>query len=94
MLSAVKAMKDSTASLAQSGIMMVLKTVSGALATDPARHKVLFLVSDGLENSDVRSFYAHGTVRNIDPSAEIRKAGAAGPFWQLWGRTCMCWGAL
>ncbi len=67
-------MKNSTSSLDQSDIMMAMKTVSSAVASDPASQKVLFAITDGLENSSVTSFYRDGTVRIINPTAEISKA--------------------
>jgi len=70
------AMQDSTDTLAQSDIMMALKTVSEAVAKDPAKQKVVFVVTDGLENSSVTSFYVRHGVRRIDPSKEMDKAEA------------------
>jgi hypothetical protein len=74
---AYQIMLDSTSSLAQSDIMMALKQLSAPIKADTATSKVLILVSDGLENSDVTSFYGRGTVRNIDPNKEIAKAVAS-----------------
>jgi len=53
-----------------------LKTVSHAVSQDSAEHKVVFVATDGLENSSVATFYAHNTVRKIDARAEFAKAKA------------------
>jgi len=72
------AMQASTSSLDQSDILSALKMVSAVIQQDPAQHKVLFAVTDGLENSSVTSFYAHNTARLINPKLEFDKAKAAG----------------
>jgi len=75
--SAQKAMKSATSSLHQSDILAALKTVSSAIRKDPAKQKVLFLVSDSLENSAVMSFYHHHVVARVDTKKAIAKAQAA-----------------
>lgn len=67
-------LKSGTSNLDQSDIMMALKTVAPAVAQDKAAHKLVFVVTDGLENSSVTSFYARNAVRHIDPAAELKKA--------------------
>lgn len=81
------ALKSSTASLDQSDIMQALKTVSTAVRDDPAQKKLVFVVTDGLENSSVTSFYAHNAARNIDPKVELAKAAAAHEFGNFGGAT-------
>ncbi len=78
-------LKSSTSSLDQSDIMQALKTISTPVRTDPARQKVVFVITDGLENSSVTSFYAHGGVRNIDPKTELAKARRADEFGNFGG---------
>ncbi|MEW6467110.1 MAG: hypothetical protein AB1434_14605 [Pseudomonadota bacterium] len=80
-------LKSSTASLDQSDIMQALKTVSTAVRDDPAKQKLVFVVTDGLENSSVTSFYAHNAARNIDPKVELAKAAAAHEFGNFGGAT-------
>ncbi len=75
--SIVEAVKGSSASLDQSDIFTALRTVSAAIRQSRARHKVLIVASDGLENSAITSFYGAGTVRIINPAAEIQKAEKA-----------------
>jgi hypothetical protein len=59
--------------------------VGQAIRTDQTTSKVLFLVSDGLEYSRVTSFYAHNTVRDINPAAELGKAKSNQMFADLAG---------
>ena len=73
---AMGVMKNSTSSLDQSDILLALKTVSKPIRLTAASNKLLFMVSDGLENSSVTSFYGDGTVRRINPDAEMRKVVA------------------
>jgi len=67
-------LKSGTSSLDQSDILMALKSVSPAVAQERAAHKLVFVVTDGLENSSVTSFYARNAVRHIDPAVELKKA--------------------
>lgn len=69
-----KAMAASTAELAKSDIMGSLAELSKRVKQSPAANKIVFLVSDMLENSSISSFYASNNVRIIDPAAEMKKA--------------------
>lgn len=60
--------------IARSDIMLSLKQIGDSLSHEQVDDKVLFLVSDMLENSDVTSFYHNNTVKQIDPHAEMEKA--------------------
>ena len=70
-------MNAASFSLDQSDIMAAIQDVGQAVAEDPAQHKTLFLVTDGLENSSVTSFYARDAVRLINPVVELQKAQRA-----------------
>jgi hypothetical protein len=70
-------MKGSSSTLDQSDILMAFKSVAETVAADSVRHKTLFAVTDGLENSTVTSFYARGSVRDINPAAELTKAASS-----------------
>lgn len=74
---ALQAMRASTDTLDQSDILAALKTIALAVKVSPAKHKVLIVVSDGLENSSITSFYGAGTVRVINPELEMAKAEKA-----------------
>lgn len=67
-------LKSGTSTLDQSDILMALKSVSSAVAQEKATHKLVFVVTDGLENSSVTSFYARNAVRHINPAVELKKA--------------------
>jgi hypothetical protein len=67
-------LKSGTSSLDQSDIMMALKSVSTAVAQEKTAHKLVFVVTDGLENSSITSFYARNAVRHINPAVELKKA--------------------
>ena len=74
---AMTIMNAASFSLDQSDIMAAIQDVGQAIAQDPARRKTLFLVTDGLENSSVTSFYGRDAVRNINPAIEFQKAQRA-----------------
>ncbi|RQN37311.1 hypothetical protein [Paraburkholderia tropica] len=80
-----QAMAESTSTLNASEIMAALGELGPAVRNDAASDKVLFVVTDGLENSRTSSFYAHGGVRDISPGAELAKARANGMFADLGG---------
>ena len=78
-------MATSSSSFDQSDIMAALQEVGPSLRQSSAQHKVLFLVTDALENSSITSFYAHDAVRDVDPRKELAKASAAHMFADLGG---------
>lgn len=78
-------MSTSSFSLDQSDIMAAVQEVGPSLRQDPSHSKVLFMVTDGLENSSITSFYAHDAVRDVDPPKELAKASAAHMFADLGG---------
>ena len=51
---------------------------------DEAIEKTVFLITDGMENSTVTSFYAKGKMRNIKPRKEISKVRRKGMmgYWK------------
>lgn len=91
--SAQQAMQNSSSSLDQSDIMAALKTVSESIKSDAAQKKVLFLVSDALENSAVMSFYHHHVIAKIEPDKAIQKAKKAGMFGDFGGTKIYVLGA-
>lgn len=70
---AKKAMNDADPGLARSDIFAALQNIGKAIEEAPEKSKVLFLISDALENSSVTSFYVNNTVREIDANAELEK---------------------
>ena len=72
---ALRAAFDGTSGdIAKSDIMGSLKDIAGKVKQSSAREKVVFLVSDMLENSSVSSFYEKNSVRKIDPNHEMKLA--------------------
>jgi hypothetical protein len=82
---AYQVMQGSTSSLDQSDILMALKQISVPIKQDLAPNKLVILVSDGLENSDVTSFYGRGTVRDVNPNEEIAKVSGSDMFGDFGG---------
>lgn len=78
-----KALSASSPLLAKSDVMGSLKELSSRVRKSEAHNKIVFLVSDMLENSGISSFYASKNVRAIDPKVEMKKvkeANAIGDF--------------
>lgn len=74
---------NATTQFSHSAIERGLAQISEAVRKSGARDKVVLLVSDMLEHSDVTSFYKQHKLRLIDPSAELdrsRQAGTLGDF--------------
>lgn len=69
-----KAFVGGSAELARSDVMSSLKELSNRVRQSVARDKVVFVVSDMLENSSISSFYANRNVRALDPAVELKKA--------------------
>lgn len=72
-----KALGGSSPALAKSDVLASIKDLSARVRTSPARDRVVFIVSDMLENSTVSSFYAENNVRKIDPAKEMAAAASA-----------------
>lgn len=66
------AFESSGSDIAKSDILSALKDISGKVRQSAARHKVVLLASDMLENSSVTSFYSKQVVRQINPEQELK----------------------
>ncbi len=75
-----EALSGSSTDFAKSDVMGSVKEMSARVRESQANEKVLFLVSDMLENSGVSSFYASKNVKTLDVNAELKKAEAAKMF--------------
>lgn len=72
-----KALGGASPEVAKSDVMGSLKELSSRIRQSTAKEKIVFLVSDMLENSGISSFYASKNVRAIEPAAEMKKAQEA-----------------
>jgi hypothetical protein len=72
-----KALSGASPEFAKSDVMGSLKELSSRIRQSTAREKIVFLVSDMLENSGISSFYASKNVRIIEPAVELKKAQEA-----------------
>lgn len=71
------------ASVGKSDIMSSLQQFGARFRSSPAPDKIGIVVSDMLENSSSISFYAKGSLRTIDPAAEMKKARSSGVIANL-----------
>ncbi|MBM5574163.1 hypothetical protein GKO28_07450 [Deefgea sp. CFH1-16] len=67
-----KAFAGTTSDVAKSDVLASLKDISAKIKQSSAQQKVVFIVSDMLENSSVSSFYAKQSVRKIEPANELK----------------------
>ncbi|EQD52287.1 conserved hypothetical protein, secreted [mine drainage metagenome] len=70
-------------------ILLALKTVAPVIAQDPARQKVLFLVSNGFENSS----FAHFASGTFNPEQMLQQARAKGLLANFGGAQVFVLGA-
>lgn len=67
-----KAFAGTTAEVSKSDVLASLKDIAEKVKKSTAQQKVIFLVSDMLENSTVSSFYSNQAVRKIEPEKELK----------------------
>lgn len=67
-----EAFAGSSGAIAKSDVIASLKDMAGKVRQSPATEKVVFLVSDMLENSTISSFYVGQSVRRIEPEKEMK----------------------
>lgn len=84
---------SATDQLARSDIMASLKELSVAVRESTANRKVVFIISDMLENSSISSFYSASGVRNINPVTEMSKAVDGGMIGDFRGASVYVMGA-
>lgn len=88
-----QAMAGISADYAKSDVMASVKEMSARVKQSSASSKIIFLVSDMLENSGVSSFYANRNVRLLNTNAELQKAASAGMLADLGGARVFVLGA-
>lgn len=71
----VKALREAKSDLPKSEIMHALRVVGEDMRQQPAKERVLFLISDMLEHSDYTSFYASDKISNLNVDKELKLAG-------------------
>lgn len=81
----VKAMRDANNDNPKSEILHALREVGTDMSQQPAKDRVVFLISDMLENSDYASFYANSAIQNLNVAQQIQKASDKALFADLGG---------
>ncbi|WP_232968490.1 hypothetical protein [Pseudomonas putida] len=81
----VKAMREANNDNPKSEILHALREVGSDMGKQQASERVIFLISDMLENSDYASFYANSAIQNLNVGQEIKKASDKGLFADLAG---------
>lgn len=81
----VKALRDANNENPKSEILHALREVGADLSQQSSKDRVVFLISDMLENSDYASFYANSSIQNLNVAQEIKKAADKGLFADLGG---------
>jgi hypothetical protein len=75
-------MNSASNDIARSDIITSLQWVSRAVAESKARRKLVFIISDMLENSSIASFYERGGLGVVNEKVfkDVEKAGLFGDF--------------
>lgn len=68
---------DTNKQIVKSEIIFSLKQIAESWSKSTSDEKVLFIISDMLENSDYSSFYQNNQIRKIDAATEMKKIAAA-----------------
>jgi hypothetical protein len=71
------ALGGASATLAKSDVEASIRALANVVRASPAKDRVVLIVSDMLENSNVSSFYGHQNVRLLNPAREMALARAA-----------------
>lgn len=91
--SLVKAMQESRSDIPKSEIMHSLKNIGEDLKASPANQRIIFLVSDMLENSDAASFYQRNQIRKLDVPKILANVKRQGLFANMDGASIYVLGA-
>lgn len=68
--------QQSSSDLAKSDVIGSLTETSRIVKASQAPRRIVFVVSDMLENSSISSFYSNNSVRKIDPDKELKAVEA------------------
>ena len=88
-----KSMQNSSDELAKSDVLSSIKDMSTRVRQSQAKEKIVFIVSDMLENSSITSFYSARNVRSIDPAKELIAADKSGQIGDFGGARVFVLGA-
>lgn len=80
-----KVMKGAKSSLDHSDILAAVKHVAPVIRSDEAKDKVLLLVTDGLENSSVMTFYRNHGIARVHVKQALKKVKQQGMVGDLGG---------
>lgn len=84
----IEIFKGARSDLPNTETIQTLRLVANQLMSKPkAPQQYLFIISDMLEHSEVTSFYSHGSVRHLDPQAELEKVKKLGPLGDSYNDT-------
>jgi len=81
----VNALREASEDLPRSEIMHALREIGQDMQRQPANDRIVFLVSDMLENSDYTSFYANNRIRELNLERELQLAEKQELFADLQG---------
>lgn len=81
----VAVLREASEDIPRSEIFHSLREIGGDMAQQPAEDRVVLLISDMLENSDFGSFYANNRIRDLQPSAELKRVNEKQLFADLQG---------
>lgn len=79
----VKSLRDANNDIPKSEIMHAMREIGEDMREQPAKERVVFLLSDMLEHSDYTSFYASNKIANLNVDKEIKLAESKGLFANL-----------
>jgi len=80
-------LKENDPRIPRSDIVETLSDVSHYVSDFQSEKKIVLIISDMLENSDITSFYYRGHIRDINPSIELKKIEQAGLIGDFGGAT-------
>lgn len=81
----VNTLRGASEDVPRSEIFHSLREIGNDLAREPAKDRVILLISDMLENSDFGSFYANNRIRDLQPEAELKRIADKHLFADLQG---------
>ncbi|WP_462380269.1 hypothetical protein [Pseudomonas sp. Marseille-QA0892] len=81
----VDTLREASEEVPRSEIFQAIRAVGSDMQSDGANDRVIFLISDMLENSDFGSFYSNSRIRDLNPAAELNRVKEKGLYADLQG---------